>query len=45
MGFDSYNCALKIQESIETPTPNMEFTWECEGSFPHTLWHSQEHDM
>jgi hypothetical protein len=21
MGFDPYNCSLKIQESIETPTP------------------------
>jgi len=23
MGFDPYNCSLKIQESIETPTPKM----------------------
>jgi hypothetical protein len=45
MGFDPYNCALKIRESIGTPIPNMEFTRECEGSFPHTLWHSQEHVM
>ncbi len=22
-----------------------EFIWECEGSFPHTLWHSWEHVM
>jgi hypothetical protein len=25
--------------------PKWEFTWECEGSFPHTLLHSQEHEM
>jgi hypothetical protein len=37
MGFDPYNCTLKIWKSIGTPTPNMEFTWACEGSFPHTL--------
>jgi hypothetical protein len=41
MGFDPYNYALKIQESIGTPTLTMEFAWECEGSFPHTLWHSR----
>jgi hypothetical protein len=23
MGFDPYNCSLKIQESIGTPTPKM----------------------
>jgi hypothetical protein len=23
MSFDSYNCTLKIQESIETPTPKV----------------------
>jgi len=25
--------------------PKWEFTWECEGSFPHTLLHSREHEM
>jgi len=24
MGFDPYNCFLKIQESIRTPTPKVE---------------------
>jgi hypothetical protein len=43
MSFDPYNCILKIWESIGTLIPNMEFTWECEGSFPHTFWHSQKH--
>ncbi len=32
MGFDPWNCTLKIWESI------WEFTWECEGSFPHILY-------
>jgi hypothetical protein len=45
MGFDPYNRPLKIQKSIGTPTPKWEFIWECEGSFPHTLLHSQEHEM
>jgi hypothetical protein len=45
MGFDPYNYAMKIRESIGTPIPNMEFTWECEGSFLHILWHSWEHEM
>jgi hypothetical protein len=25
--------------------PKWEFPWECEGSFPHTLLHSWEHEM
>jgi hypothetical protein len=25
--------------------PKWEFTWECEGSFPHTLLHSHEYEM
>jgi hypothetical protein len=37
MGFDSCNCTLKIRKSIGTLIPNMEFTWECEGSFLHTF--------
>jgi hypothetical protein len=45
MGFDPCNRPLKIWESIGTSLPKMDFTWECEGSFPHTLLHSQEHEM
>jgi hypothetical protein len=26
-------------------SPKWEFAWECEGSFSHTLLHSQEHEM
>jgi hypothetical protein len=44
LGFCSCNHFLNIRESIETPTSNMEFTLECEGSFPHTLLHSQGHE-
>jgi hypothetical protein len=35
MGFDPCNHPLKIQD----------FTWECEGSFPHTLLHFREYEM
>jgi hypothetical protein len=45
MDFDLYNRSLKIQESIETPTPKAGATWECGGSFPPTLLHSWEHEM
>jgi hypothetical protein len=45
MSFYPCDRALKIQESIRIRTPNMEFTWKCEGSFLDTLWHSQEHEM
>ncbi len=39
MGFDPCNCALKIWESIwDSNSPCWEFPWECEGSFPHTLY-------
>jgi len=41
MVFDPYNRPLKIRKSIGTLT----FIWECEGSFPHTLLHSREHEM
>jgi hypothetical protein len=40
MGFDPYNRPMKIWECIGTPTPKLlkwEFTWECEGSFPHSF--------
>jgi len=45
MGFDPCNRPLKIRESIGTLIPKWESTWECEGSFPHTLSHSWEHEM
>jgi hypothetical protein len=38
--FDPCNFPLK-----NTGVPKWEFTWECEGSFPHTLLHFQEHVM
>ncbi len=37
MGFNLYNCSLKIWESIKTPTPKMGAHLECGGSFPHTF--------
>jgi hypothetical protein len=40
--FDPSNLSLKFQESLwdsnSHQLPTWEFTWECEGSFPHTLW-------
>jgi hypothetical protein len=48
MGFDPWNHFLKIPKSMGTPTPifpKWEFTWECEGSFYHTLLHSWERKM
>ncbi len=45
LGFHPCNCPLKIQESTGTPTPKVGTPWECEGSFPHTLFHSQEYEM
>jgi len=45
MGLDPYNYPLKIQKFTGTLTLKWEFIWECEGSFPHTLLHSQEHEM
>jgi hypothetical protein len=38
MGFDPWNCALKIQESIGTPTPNMGIHLRVWGFIPsHSL--------
>jgi hypothetical protein len=37
MSFDPCNRALKIWKSTETLILNMDFTWECEDSFPHIL--------
>jgi hypothetical protein len=45
MVFNLFNCSLKIWESIKTPTPKMGAQLECVGSFPHTLPHSQDHEM
>jgi hypothetical protein len=44
MGFSPCNRSLNIQESFGTQLPTWEFTWECEGSFPHTLLHSRGHE-
>jgi hypothetical protein len=44
MSFDPYNYSLKIWDSIGILTPKVELTWECVGSFPHTLLHSREHE-
>jgi hypothetical protein len=45
MGFDPFNFLLKIWDSIGSQLglqlPKWEFTWECEGSFPHTLLYSR----
>ncbi len=45
LGFDPCNLLLKIWKPIGIPTPKMRAPWECEGSFPHTLLHSREHEM
>jgi hypothetical protein len=46
IGFDPFNCSLKIQESIGTPTPKVGVhLGMCEGSFPHTFLHSRGHEM
>jgi len=40
MGFDPYNCTLKVRESIETPTPKMGAhlgVWGFIPCFSHTL--------
>jgi len=45
MGFDPYDCFVKIQESIGTPTHKVGAHLGMWGSFPHTLPHSKEHEM
>jgi hypothetical protein len=35
----------KFKNPLKFQLPKWELLWECEGSFPHTLLHSQEHDM
>jgi len=45
MGFDMYNCFLKIWGPLGFQLPKWKLTWECGGSFSHTLPHSWEHEM
>jgi hypothetical protein len=35
----------KFESPLGLQLPKWEFTWECEGSFSHTLLHSQKHEM
>jgi hypothetical protein len=42
MSFDPSNHSLKIRKSIGLQLPKWESIWECVGSFPHILSHSQE---
>ncbi len=35
----------KFESPLGFQLPKWEFTWECEGSFPHTLLHCQKHEM
>jgi hypothetical protein len=35
----------RFKSPLGLQLPKWEFTWECRGSFPHTLMHSQEHEM
>ncbi len=35
----------KFRSPLRLQFPKWEFTWECGGSFPHTLLHSREHEM
>ncbi len=45
MGFDPCNHSIKIRNPPGLQLPKWELTWECEGSFPHTLLHCWEHEM
>jgi hypothetical protein len=46
LSFDPLKRSLKFQESFwdsnSHQLPTWEFTWECEGSLPHTFSHSRE---
>jgi len=35
----------RFESPSELQLPRWELTWECGGSFPHTLPHSQEHEL
>jgi hypothetical protein len=45
MSFDPCNRSLKIQESTRTLTPKTGVPLGVQSSIPHTLLHSQEHEM
>jgi hypothetical protein len=45
MGFTPAIALWKFGSPLGFQLPKGEFTWECEGSFPHTLLHSREHKM
>jgi hypothetical protein len=35
----------RFKSPLGLQLPKWEFTWECEGSFPHIFLHSREHEM
>jgi hypothetical protein len=48
MGFNPYNCSMKIQEYIEIPTPKVGVhlgVWRFIPSHSPALPHSREHEM
>jgi hypothetical protein len=45
LSFDLSNNSLKFRESTGLHLPKRELPWECEGSLPHTLFHSRESMM
>jgi hypothetical protein len=45
ISFDPWNCLLKIQESIGTPTPKLGVHLGVWGLFPRIFLHSREHEM
>jgi hypothetical protein len=45
MDFDPTIALWRFRNPLRLQLPKWEFTWECGGSFPHTLLHSQEHEM
>jgi hypothetical protein len=45
MNFDPCNHLLKFGGPLGFQLPKWELIWECGGSFPHILLHSQEHEM
>jgi len=45
MGFDPAIVLWKFENPLGLQFPKWELTWECEGSFPHTLLHYWEHEM
>jgi hypothetical protein len=45
MSFDPCHHFEDLGVHLGLQFPKLEFIWECEGSFPHTFLHSQEHEM